>query len=34
MIMFRMQVIDLAGNGKEVSEPKKYRNYDEHKEVI
>jgi len=33
MIMFRMQVIDLARNGKEVSEPKKYRNH-EYKEVI
>lgn len=32
--MFRMQVIDMARNGKEVSEPYKYRNHDQHKEIV
>jgi len=32
--MFRMQVIDLARNGKEVSEPNKCTNHDQHKETM
>jgi len=31
---FRMQVIDVARNGKVVSEPNKYRNHDQRKEII
>lgn len=30
--MFRMKVIDLTRNGKEVSEPNIYRNHNQHKE--
>lgn len=32
--MLRLQVINLAKNSKKVSEPNKYKNHDEPKEVI